>query len=452
MRRRARRRPFPFPSAQTDLQALLQAGDERLAQLGSIRIVGPVHAADASDGLLGARFASEGVGSSRRRRRFLALAEGDAARQRAIAVKAPGVALIGHLAALVHAVPGGPSRCHAVPVAVAAGAQAGVHVHGRVVAVIVLGVDGAGVGVGPGGEVLAAVQLVDRGGAAGGQAAARDHHVLRRVVDPLLLGQTGGWRRGQSAATVHAAVRVSGLARARARCHYQTSVLRCGRGQGGAGGAVAEGDQAGHGGVAAAGGHQAEGPSGGVGGCRRVGELAGGLEGNDLGGVGQGGVRDDGCGVGSVRGHHTCRTPVPVMSLRPPQLLGLGPGQRACSRGVSHVHHRFVKLKLPNRPLRGRLLLLLGGGAAKDGVGAEGHPGAVSRQTVEPGGVSVEVMWHHQDPGAFAAAHGNAACGGGRGDAGHLSSDPLSSLRSDPPHGWRYNLDLLRLAAGVSGQ
>lgn len=345
--------------------------------------------------------------------------------------------------------PGGPpGRRRAVTAAVAARAQAGVHVHGGVVAVVVLGVDGAGVGVGPGGQVLAAVQLVDGGGAAGRQGAAGGRHALRRVVDPWLLGRTGGGRRGQSAAAVRAAVRVSALAGAPrgGRAGVLGPARGRGGGQGGAGGAVAEGDQAGHGGVAAGGGRQAEGPS------RGVGELPGAIEGNDLGGVGQGGVRDDGCGIGSVRGHHTRRTPVPVASLSPPQLLGLGPGQRARSWGVPHVHHRVVELKLSDGSLRRRLLLRLDGGAAKDGVRTEGHPSSLSGQTVKTGGVPVEVMRHHQDPRAIAAPDGYAARGGGGCNAGHLSSDPLSSLGSDPSHGWWDNLDFLCLAAGVSGQ
>lgn len=153
-----------------------------------------------------------------------------------------------------------------------------------------------------------------------------------------------------------------------------------------------------------------------------------------------------------MRGHHTCRTPIPITSLCPPQLLRLGPGQCACSWGVSHVHHRVVKLKLSNRPLRRCLLLWLDGGAAIDGVSTEGHPGTLSWQTVETGGVPIKVMWHHQDPRAVAAPDGYASCRGGSGNASHLSSDSLSSLCSDPSHGWRYNLYFLCLAAGVSGQ
>lgn len=152
-----------------------------------------------------------------------------------------------------------------------------------------------------------------------------------------------------------------------------------------------------------------------------------------------------------MRGHHACRTAIPITSLRPPQLLRLGPGQCACSWGVSHVHHCVVKLKLSNRPLR-CLFLCLDGGAAVDGVSTEGHPGTLSWQTVETGGLSIKVMWHHQDPGTVAAPDGNASCGAGGGNASHLSSDSLSSLCSDPPHGWWYNLHFLCLAAGVSGQ
>lgn len=175
----------------------------------------------------------------------------------------------------------------------AARAQAGVHVHRRVVSIIVLGVDGAGVSGGPGREVLATIQMVYRGGAAGRQGTVRNYHVLWCVVDPLLLRQTG-WRcRGQSAATVYTAVRLSRLACG--CCHYQTAVLwfvswsRCG--QGGTCGAVTEGHSAGHRRVAV--GNQVEWPSCGVGGCRGVGELYSGIEGNDFGRARQHGIRDD---------------------------------------------------------------------------------------------------------------------------------------------------------------
>lgn len=95
--------------------------------------------------------------------------------------------------------------------------------HGGVVAIVVLGVERAGVSGGPGREVLATVQLVYRGGAAGRQGSVRNYHVLWCVVDPLLLRQTG-WRcRGQSAVAVYTAVRVSQLACG--RCEYQTAVL-----------------------------------------------------------------------------------------------------------------------------------------------------------------------------------------------------------------------------------
>lgn len=169
-------------------------------------IISSIHRADTSDGLFRARFASERVRPSWRQRWFLRLAEGDAAGQRPIAVKAPRLTLISHLAALVHAVPGGPSSCHTLPATMAARAQAGVHVHGCVVSIIVLRVEGAGVSVGPGREVLATVQLVYRSGAAGRQGAVRDRHVLWCVVDPLLFRQTGWWCRGQSAVAVHTAV------------------------------------------------------------------------------------------------------------------------------------------------------------------------------------------------------------------------------------------------------
>lgn len=76
------------------------------------------------------------------------------------------------------------------------------------------------------------------------------------------------------------------------------------------------------------------------------------------------------------------------------------------------MHHRVVKLKLSDRPLR-CLLLWLDGGAAVDGVSTEGHPGALSWQAVETGGVSIKVMRHHQDPRAVAAPDGYASCGGG---------------------------------------
>lgn len=80
--------------------------------------------------------------------------------------------------------------------------------HGGVVSIVVLGIEGAGVSSGPGGEVQAAIQLVYRSGAAGGQSAVWNHHVFWRVVDPLLLWQTG-WRRwGQGAVAVYAAVRL----------------------------------------------------------------------------------------------------------------------------------------------------------------------------------------------------------------------------------------------------
>lgn len=88
----------------------------------------------------------------------------------------------------------------------AARAQARVHVHGSVVSIVVLGIDGAGVSSGPGGEVQAAIQLVYRSGAAGGQSAMWNHYVFWRIVDPLLLWQTR-WRRGsQGAVAVYAAV------------------------------------------------------------------------------------------------------------------------------------------------------------------------------------------------------------------------------------------------------
>lgn len=209
VRWRGRRRPFSFPSPQTNLQTLLQAGNECLAELGAVGIIRSVHGADTSDGLFRAWFASERVRPSWRQRRFLRLAEGDAAGQRAIAVKAPRLPLSRHLAALVHAVPGGPSGCHPMPAAMAARAQARVHVHRCVVSIVVLGVKGAGVSVGPGREVLATIQLVYWSGAAGRQGTVRNHHVLRCVVDPLLLRRAGWWCRGQSAVAVYAAVRVS---------------------------------------------------------------------------------------------------------------------------------------------------------------------------------------------------------------------------------------------------
>lgn len=185
---------------------MLQAGNKCLTKLGSIRIISPFYGADTSDGFFRARFASERVCSSRRQRWFLRLAEGDAARQRQIAVKTPRLPLISHLTALVHAVPGGPSSCHTMPAAMAARAQAGVHVHRCVVSIIVLGVEGTGVSVGPGREVLATVQLVYRSGTAGCQSTVRNHHVLWCVVDPMLLRQTGWWCRGQSAVTVYTAL------------------------------------------------------------------------------------------------------------------------------------------------------------------------------------------------------------------------------------------------------
>lgn len=80
--------------------------------------------------------------------------------------------------------------------------------HGGVVSIVVLGIEGAGVSSGPGGEVQAAIQLVYRSGAAGGQSAVWNHHIFWRVVDPLLLWQTG-WRRwGQGAVAVYTAVRL----------------------------------------------------------------------------------------------------------------------------------------------------------------------------------------------------------------------------------------------------
>lgn len=80
--------------------------------------------------------------------------------------------------------------------------------HGGVVPIIVLGIEGAGISSGPGGVVQAAVQLVYRSGAAGGQSAVRNHHVFWCVVDPLLLWHTGWWCRGQGAVAVYTAVRV----------------------------------------------------------------------------------------------------------------------------------------------------------------------------------------------------------------------------------------------------
>ena len=95
-----------------------------------------------------------------------------------------------------------------MPTAVAARAQARVHVHRGEVSIVVLGIDRAGISSVPGGVFQAVVQLVDGSGAAGGESAVRDHHVFWRVVYPLLLRQTG-WRRGsQGAMAVHAAVRV----------------------------------------------------------------------------------------------------------------------------------------------------------------------------------------------------------------------------------------------------
>lgn len=78
--------------------------------------------------------------------------------------------------------------------------------HGGEVSVVVLRIEGAGVSSGPRREFQAAIQLVDRSGAAGGQSAVWDHHIFRCVVDPLFLWQTG-WRRGcQGAVAMCAAV------------------------------------------------------------------------------------------------------------------------------------------------------------------------------------------------------------------------------------------------------
>lgn len=78
--------------------------------------------------------------------------------------------------------------------------------HGGVVSIIVLRIERAGISSGPGGQFQAAIQLVDRSGAAGGQSAVWDHHVFWCVVDPLFLWQTG-WRcRGQGAVAMCAAV------------------------------------------------------------------------------------------------------------------------------------------------------------------------------------------------------------------------------------------------------
>lgn len=74
-----------------------------------------------------------------------------------ITVQASRVLLIGCLTTLIHAVPSGPPSCYTMPTAMAARAQARVHVHRGVVSIVVLGVERAGVSISPGGEVLATV-------------------------------------------------------------------------------------------------------------------------------------------------------------------------------------------------------------------------------------------------------------------------------------------------------
>lgn len=113
--------------------------------------------------------------------------------------------------------------------------------------------------------------------------------------------------------------------------------------------------------------------------------MARGVEGNDLRGAGNGGIRDDGCGIGSVWGDHTCWTTTPVTGLCPPQLLRFGPGQRSRPWDIPHVHHGIVSLKFSDVPPSSRLLLCLDGGAAIDGVSTEGHPGTLSGQAMKTG-------------------------------------------------------------------
>ncbi|TNN68632.1 hypothetical protein EYF80_021146 [Liparis tanakae] len=151
-----------------------------------------------------------------------------------------------------------------------------------------------------------------------------------------------------------------------------------------------------------------------------------------------------------MRGDHTRWTAAPIAGQRPPELLRLGPGQGAGPRGVPHVHRGIVHLELADLPRGWSSLLRLDGGAAVEGVGAEGHPGALSGQTVKPGGIPVELR-QPQDPRAVATRDGDAPRRGGSGNAGHLRSDALSSLSPDPSHGWGHHLCFFRLAAGVPG-
>lgn len=108
-----------------------------------------------------------------------------------------------------------------------------------------------------------------------------------------------------------------------------------------------------------------------------------------------------------MRGNHTCRTPAPLTGQCPLQLLGLGPGQSSCPRGVSHVYHSIVDLKLSNLPLQ---MFLFDGRAAIDGIGTEGHSCALSGQTVKTRRVSIKMLRQHQYSRAVAAGDGYTSC------------------------------------------
>lgn len=88
-----------------------------------------------------------------------------------------------------------------------------------------------------------------------------------------------------------------------------------------------------------------------------MGELTRGVEGNDLRGAREGGIRDNRRGIGSMWGDNTCWTATPITALRSPQLLRLGPGQCACPWNIPHVHNCIVNLELSNLPLRSGLPL-----------------------------------------------------------------------------------------------
>lgn len=228
-----------------------------------------------------------------------------------------------------------------------------------------------------------------------------NRHVFWRVVDPLLLWQTG-WRCGrQGAVAVYTAVREPRLTSR--FCDFRTTVLWCtsgGRsGQSWAGEAVGKGYWIGGSGVSVGGGGSTERSSCGVSGGLGVGE------GNDLRGARQGGIGDERGGISSMWGDYTCWTTTPITGLCPPHLLRLRPRQGGGPWGISHVHHCIVNLKLANLPRRRSLLLRPAGGAAINGVSTEGHPGSLSGQTVKTGEISIKLR-QHQDPRAVATRDG----------------------------------------------